>query len=76
LLHGVPIYVLPMRQARPFADALSARGLYQYSEPNLRVHRTAFPSDPLTPAQWALPSLGLSGVTPPGVTTDSPLLAV
>jgi Subtilase family len=76
LLRGVPAYTLPAAEAHGFVRALRVRGAYAWSEPNLPITRHAFPADPATPFQWALPALGLTGLTPPPPTFDDNSVAV
>ena len=70
------VFTVSRARARPFASALRAAGRLAFAEPNARVARAAFPSDPLTPNQWWLPTVVDPALTPPPVTGQSPRLGV
>ncbi len=74
---GLGGYTVAIRKARAMADALRARKLLVYAQPNVYVHPAQVADDPLSgpPNAWrkvvADPSL-----TPPPVTPTSPLIAL
>ncbi len=77
LLAGTGVYRVRRPRARSFAGALRARRLLTFAEPDrLSSRRQAFPSDPYTPNQWALPAVGATSVAPPPVTPTSPTLGI
>jgi Subtilase family len=76
LLPAAGIYQVPTAQARAFARALDAAGVISFAEPNARVSRAAFPSDPLTPQQPWLRQIVPAILTPPTVRASSPVLGM
>jgi hypothetical protein len=76
LLRGAAIYKVPLGRASAFASALEAAGQLAFAEPNARARRQSFPSDPGTGFQWWLPAVVAQSITPPPVTSKSPLLAI
>lgn len=76
LLDGAAVYAVDVHRARAFAAALRAAGRLSFAEPDARARRDSFPSDPFTPRQWWLPAVVNQGLTPPPVTSHSPILAI
>ena len=76
ILRSAGIYVVDIRRARPFASALRAAGRLSLAEPNALARKRSFPSDPLTPAQYWLPKIVHPSLTPPPVTSQSPILGI
>jgi hypothetical protein len=65
LLRAAAIYWVDREQAPPFASALKAAGLYEFSEPDQRAHQQSFPAEPALGVQWGLASIGATALTPP-----------
>lgn len=73
ILRRAPVYRLD-RGAAGFAAALRRRGLLAFAERDRRASTSALPSDPLTPYQFGVRASVDPGLTPPPVTSGSPLL--
>ncbi|MCB0870481.1 MAG: S8 family serine peptidase [Solirubrobacterales bacterium] len=70
-------YRVKRGEAVLLADRLRAAGLLVYSEPDVEVTRSGYPLDSLSDQQWWLNRIVSPGdVTPPTVTSDSPLIGV
>jgi hypothetical protein len=77
LVPGSGVYRVPRAAARPFAAALRSARLLAFAERDDRIRRrTAFPADPRTPDQWWLRAVVDPSLTPPPVTSRSPVLAI
>jgi hypothetical protein len=76
-LRGTGGYVLSRARARAFAAALRTRGLLVYAQPNSLARPLSVPNDPLstTPYNWRA-LVADPALTPPAVTTASPLIAL
>jgi hypothetical protein len=72
---GTGGYVLARGRARAFAQALRARGMLVYAQPNVLRHGRAMPEDPLDANNWR-DRIVDPALTPPAVTPTSPLIAL
>jgi subtilase family protein len=70
------IYAVPLGAARPFAGELAAAGLLTLAEPDAIARKSAFPQDPLSQFAWWDTAVVDPSLTPPPVTSSSPLLGV
>jgi hypothetical protein len=76
LMRRAPVYRVARARARPFARALKAAGLYQFSEPDQLARQQAFPTEPGVGSQWGLGNIGATDLTPPPVHSSSPMLGI
>jgi hypothetical protein len=72
---GTGGYSIPREHARAFADALRARDLLVYAQPNVLRHTAAMPEDPLDQVNWRDRIVDPT-LTPPAVGPASPLIAL
>lgn len=71
------VYRVDASAARRFAAALRAAHVLTFAERDARIaRRSAFPSDPRTPDEWWLPAVVDRSLTPPPVSSRSPVLAI
>lgn len=76
ILREAGVYVVDRDRARAFANRLEDSGDLAFAEPDARVHRADFPSDPLTPEQQWLRQVVPPSFTPPPVGPGSPVLGI
>lgn len=76
VLPAAGIYRVPASAARGLAADLRRAGRLSFAEADVPVSRERYPSDPLTPEQWWLPAVADPSLTPPPVTSTSPVLGV
>jgi hypothetical protein len=78
LIPAAGVYSVPISRARELAQRLDGDGRLVYAEPNVRATRTSFPtSDPYVPQETWLPFIiNTSALTPPSVSSGSPVLGV
>jgi hypothetical protein len=76
LMERAAVYRVSRRNARAFAAALAAAHRYGFSEPDRLRRPSSFPFDPLTGSQWSLGAIRATALTPPPVTTGSPIIGI
>ena len=70
-------YRIARDKARTLAKRLKAAGLLVYAEPDVAIERSGYPMDLFSDQQWWLDRIVNPGdVTPPTVTSRSPLIAI
>src|SRR5215208_939550 len=73
---GTGGYLVARSRARAFVAALRARGILAFAEPNALRRRSAMPADPLDVANRWRDRVVDPRLTPPRVTSRSPLIAL